>query len=131
MTAPTLNMHSIDAAASGLRTRMQGEVVLPGDEAYPDVRRIWNGAVTHQPAMFALCETTHDVQSAVRAAREYEIPLSVRGGGHDWAGRAIRDRGLTIDLSRMRRVDVDAAARVATIGGGALGKDVAAATTPH
>jgi hypothetical protein len=108
---------------------MQGQVVVAGEEAYGDVWPIWNGAVNHQPALFALCETVEDVQNAVRTARAHNLPLSVRGGGHDWAGRALRDGGLVIDLSRMRSVEVDAAAKVATIAGGATGTDVAAATT--
>src|SRR5215469_14459417 len=64
-------------------------------------------------------------------ARKHDFPLSVRGGGHDWAGRALRDGGLVIDLSRMRRVQVDAAGPRATFAGGATGMDVIAAAAPH
>ena len=78
-------------------------------------------------AIVAICEQAEDVQAAVRAARRHGLPLSVRGGGHDWAGRALRDDGLVIDLTRMRDVTVDPQALVATIAGGALAKDVAAA----
>lgn len=129
MTTTIVNPSSL-AAAHDLRGVMQGQVVVAGEEAYGDVRRIWNGAVQHQPALFALCETVKDVQSAVRAALASNLPLSVRGGGHDWAGRALRHGGLVIDLSRMRRVEVDATAKTATIAGGATGTDVAARTTP-
>jgi hypothetical protein len=76
-------------------------------DSYPRVRQIWNGAVDQQPAVFALCETVKDVQTAVRAARVHNLPLPARGGGHDRAGRALRDGGLVIDLSGMRDVEVD------------------------
>src|SRR5215831_14211080 len=105
------------AVARGLQSGMRGKVVWRGNQAYAVIRQIWNGAVEHQPALFAVCETPGDVQAAVRCAREYSLPLSVRGGGHDWAGRALRHDGLVIDLSHMRRVDVDPKAPVATIQG--------------
>ena len=92
--------------------------MLAGEDSYADVRRTWNGAVNHRPALFALCENVKDVQNAVRTAHAHNLPLSVRGAGHDWVGRALRDGGLVIDLSRMRHVEVDAAAREATIAGG-------------
>jgi len=109
---------------------IQGRIVLQGDDDYARARQIWNGAVEHQPALFAVCETPADVQAAVRTARQQDLPLSVRGGGHDWAGRALRHNGLVIDMSRMRRVDVDPVASVATIEGGATGIDVTSVTVP-
>jgi hypothetical protein len=84
------------AAANDLRAVMQGKVVLLGDAAYPATRQIWNGAVDHQPALFAVCETTKDVQAAVQVADSHGLPLSVRGGGHDWAGRALRHDGVRL-----------------------------------
>jgi FAD/FMN-containing dehydrogenase len=71
------------------------------------------------------------VEAAVRAARRHGLPLSVRGGGHDWAGRALRDDGLVIDLTGMRDVAVDPRALVATVAGGAWAKDVAVAAGAH
>src|ERR1700736_5688310 len=87
------------AAARELRALMHGRVVLPDEESYAQVRKIWNGAVDHEPTLFALCQTAADVQAAVRVGRSHDIPLSVRGGGHDWAGRALRQGGFVIDLS--------------------------------
>jgi FAD/FMN-containing dehydrogenase len=68
---------------------------------------VWNSAVDHQPALIALCKTVEDVQQAILAARAHRLPLSVRGGGHDWAGRALRHEGLVIDLSEMRHIEID------------------------
>jgi FAD/FMN-containing dehydrogenase len=119
------------AAMRDLRAAMRGTVVGHGDDAYARARQIWNGAVDHHPALFAFCETPEDVQAAVRVARMHSLPLSVRGGGHDWAGRALRHDGLVIDLSAMRRVDVDPHAHIATVEGGATAGDVIAAAAPH
>ena len=117
--------------ARELRAMMPGRVVLRGDDDYARTRQIWNGAVEKQPALIAVCETSADVQVAVRVARRHGLPLSVRGGGHDWAGRALCADGLVIDLTRMREVVVDMHSRVATVAGGASNKDVAAAADAH
>ena len=93
--------------ARDLRTVMQGKVAIAGEASYEGARRVFNGTVGRWPALFAFCESARDVQEAVRAARAYSLPLSVRGGGHDWAGRALSHQGLVVDLSRMRQVDVD------------------------
>jgi FAD/FMN-containing dehydrogenase len=127
----TLSNASELAAARELRTLMEGRVVLRGDDDYARTRQIWNGAVQHQPALFAVCETSNDVQAAVRSARFHGLSLSVRGGGHDWAGRALRHDGLVIDLSRMTQVEVDLEQSVATIQGGATAADVISATSPY
>jgi FAD/FMN-containing dehydrogenase len=117
--------------ADELRAAISGRVALPGDELYEKGCRVWNGAVCRRPAILAFCEQAEDVQAAVRAARHHGLPLSVRGAGHDWAGRALRDDGLVIDLTGMRDVAVDPQARVATVAAGALAKDVAAAAGAH
>jgi FAD/FMN-containing dehydrogenase len=119
------------AAAQELRAAMSGKVVLPDDEAYEQTRKVWNGAVDHRPALLAICETLEDVKAVVCIAQAHGLPLSVRGGGHDWAGRAMRHEGLVIDLSAMRQVTVNATGRVATVAGGARARDVIAATAPH
>jgi FAD/FMN-containing dehydrogenase len=89
-------------AARDLREAMQGTVALPGDSAYVRSIAIWNGAVTRQPALIAMCESATDVQAALRVARANDFSVSIRGGGHDWAGRSLCDGGLVIDLSAMR-----------------------------
>ena len=118
-------------AARDLRNEMQGTVLVSGDDGYAEAGRIWNGAVTLHPAVFALCETPEDVQAAVRSARKHDVPLSVRGGGHDWAGRSMRHNGLVIDLTRMRHVEVDAGSQFATVAGGAQAGDLTAAAAEH
>jgi len=127
MSVNSINNVSESTVARELRAVMQGRVVLPGDDDYRKTRQIWNGAVQHQPALIAVCETSDDVQAAVRSAREHGLPFSVRGGGHDWAGRALRHNGLVIDLSHMRQVIVEPDSRVAIVSGGASAKDVTAA----
>jgi FAD/FMN-containing dehydrogenase len=131
MSASDIHTTSELAAGHELRALMQGSVVLRSDNDYARTRKIWNAAVDNQPALFALCKTIEDVQAAVRAARRHGLPLSVRGGGHDWTGRALCPDGLVIDLSTMRRVMVDPHLRIATVAGGAKLKDVAAAAGAH
>jgi FAD/FMN-containing dehydrogenase len=114
-----------------LRAAISGRVALPGHELYDEGSRVWNGAVRRHPAIVTFCRQPEDVQAAVRAARNHGLPLSVRGGGYDWAGRALRDGGLVIDLTGMRDVVVDRRTLVATVAGGALAKDVAAAAGAH
>jgi FAD/FMN-containing dehydrogenase len=119
------------SCADELQAAISGRVALPGHELYDAGSRVFNGAVRRRPAMVAFCKRPEDVQAAVRAARRHGLPLSVRGGGHDWAGRALCDDGLVIDLTGMRNVAVDSRALVATVAGGARAKDVAAAAGAH
>jgi FAD/FMN-containing dehydrogenase len=131
MSVMSKSTSSDSAAARELCTKMQGRVVSWGDDDYARTRRVWNGAVGNQPALLAVCETSADVQAAVRSARQHEMHLSVRGGGHDWAGRALCPDGLVLDLSRMRQVIVDRQSRTAIVSGGTKVKDVAAAAAAH
>lgn len=107
-----------------------GRVHRPGSAGFADAIRLWNGAVTARPAVVAQPISVTEVQGLVRYARDNDMPISVRGGGHDWAGRALVDDGLVIDMSLMRRVNVDAASRAATFGGGATAADVVSASAP-
>jgi FAD binding domain len=125
----TANVPTMSAAAE-LGAQLSPDRVLAAG-GYEQARRIWNGAVTHRPALIVRPKTTAEVQTAVLAARRHELPMSVRGGGHDWAGRALRDGGLVIDMSLLRRVVVDQESRTAIALGGATAGDLIAAAAPH
>ena len=86
---------------------LKGELLRSGDEGYDDVRKVWNGMIDKRPALIARCINTDDVVACVNFARENELLFSVRGGGHNYAGKAVCDDGLMIDLSLMKGVEVD------------------------
>lgn len=114
-----------------LRATFTGEVVTPSDPGYDQARQVWNGIIDRRPAVIARCSGTDDVVTAVRLAARHRPEVSVRGGGHQVAGSAVCDDGLVIDLSPMRAVKVDAAARTARVQGGARWADVDRATQRH
>src|SRR6267142_2338455 len=107
----------------GLKSTLRGELLRSGDDAYDAARRIHNGMIDRRPAMIVRCAGVADVMRAVKFAREHEVLVSVRGGGHGIAGFAVCDGGMMIDLSQMRSVHVDPAARTATARGGATWGD--------
>jgi FAD/FMN-containing dehydrogenase len=109
----------------------RGDVMVPGDHDYDDARAVWNGAVDGRPRMIARCHGTADVAAAVRFARDRDLEIAVRGGGHNVAGIATCDGGIVIDLAAMREVTVDPAQRTAMVQGGALWGDVDHATQAH
>ena len=111
------------------RTVHAGRVATTGPD-YDAGRSIWNGAVATRPGVIVRCVDPTEARTAVLAAQEYGVPLSVRGGGHDWAGRSLSDGGLTIDLSGLRRVTVDPVAEVAEVSGGATAAELVAAAQP-
>ncbi|QFZ21683.1 FAD-binding oxidoreductase [Saccharothrix syringae] len=117
--------------AAELRGRVAGDVLVAGDAGYDSARRVWNGAVDRSPAVVVRAAGEGDVVHAVRAARERGLPLSVRGGGHDWAGRAVRDGGLVVDLTRLREVTADRYASTLGAQGGATAGGVAAVADRH
>jgi FAD/FMN-containing dehydrogenase len=75
------------------KARFPGEVLLPGDAGYDEVRQIWNGMIDRRPALIARCTTPNDVVQAVKFARKHELLVSIRGGGHNIAGNAVCDDG--------------------------------------
>src|SRR3954452_11548894 len=100
---------STAAAANGLRSSLQGQVVIAGDAEYDEARKVFNGRVDKHPAVVTKVASTADVVAAVRFAREHELPIAVRCGGHSTAGFSSCDDGLVIDLSGMKGVEVDPA----------------------
>src|SRR5262245_44278150 len=99
-----------------LGRQLPGGVSRPGDAGYVAATAIWAKPVDRAPCAVAHCRTAEDVQSAIRAARHCDIPLSARGGGHDWAGRALCD-GLVVDMRGMSRVRAYRENSTARIGG--------------
>lgn len=116
---------------STLSAALSGDVLRPEHPRYEEARHVWNGMIDLHPAAIARCRTVDDVVAAVRFARAHDLPLAVRGGGHNAAGLAVVDNGLVIDLSEMRDVEVDPERRLARVGGGATWADLDAATTAH
>jgi FAD/FMN-containing dehydrogenase len=114
-----------------LRDAIDGGVSLPGDPAYDRAVAIWNGVIDRRPAVVASCATSGDVAAALEFARAAGMEVSVRGGGHGYAGLALCDGGLTIDLSLMKDVEVDPDARRARCGGGVTWGELDAATQQH
>jgi FAD/FMN-containing dehydrogenase len=112
-----------DAAVRKLGAGLHGPLFRPGDTGYDEARKIWNGMIDRRPALIAGCAGVADVIAAVRFAREHQVLLSVRGGGHNAPGNAVCRGGLMIDLSAMRSVRVDPVRRTARAEGGATWAD--------
>ena len=113
-----------------LAERLTGEVISPEHPEYDAARRVWNGMIDRRPAVIARCADADDVATAVRFAAQHELPLAVRGGGHNVAGTAAVDDGLVIDLSAMRALRVDESGRTVHVQGGATWADVDRVTAP-
>jgi FAD/FMN-containing dehydrogenase len=111
--------------------RFHGELIRPDSDGYDAARKVWNGMIDRRPACIARCRSVDDVQSAIRFARDNDLQIAVRGGGHNAGGLAVCDNGLVIDLSGLRDVIVDPENRTARAGGGATWADLDAATAAH
>ncbi|MGH6914739.1 MAG: FAD-binding oxidoreductase, partial [Geminicoccales bacterium] len=103
----------------GLRPSLRGELITPADPAYDAARKLWNGMIDKRPAAIVRCSGTADVIDTVKFARSNDLAVSVRGGGHNVAGKALHEGALAIDLSTMDGVRVDPKARRARAQGGA------------
>ncbi|WP_331236116.1 FAD-binding oxidoreductase [Natronorarus salvus] len=105
-----------------------GDLIRPGDSDYDDARAVWNGMIDKHPSVIARCQDVADVIDAVEFARERDLLVAVRGGGHNAAGLGTCDDGIVINLSPMNWVNVDPDARRVRVGGGATWRDVDHAT---
>ncbi len=112
------------SAFKDLAALLTGQLVLPQDATYEPVRQLWNGGAHTRPAAIVRCATAQDVVHTVRWARSHGRALSVRGGGHDFAGRALCADGVVIDCTPMRAVTIDPEARTARAQGGATAGDL-------
>src|SRR5688500_1520323 len=123
-TAATLD----DGAIQDFTSRLRGDLIRQGDAGYEQARKLYNGMIDKRPALIACCVDIADVIGAVNFAREQKLTLAVRGGGHNGAGLASCDGGLVIDLSRMKGIRIDPAARTVRVEGGCTWNDVDHAT---
>lgn len=123
MSASMATERKADAAAlQAFAMQMRGPVLTPDDPGYADARLIWNGLIDRRPAIIAQCSGAADVVDAVNFAREHDLLVSIKGGGHNVTGNAVNDDGIVIDLSQMRGVHVDrSTGRVRVQGGATLG----------
>jgi len=117
-------MSDLTAAVRDLSATFSGHLLVPGDAGYDEARKVHNGLIDKRPAVIAQCRGTADISDAIRFGRVHGLRITVRGGGHNVAGRAVADDGLMIDLSLMRSVHVDAGGRIARVEGGATWKEV-------
>jgi FAD/FMN-containing dehydrogenase len=108
------------ADVSRLRNSLEGQVMLPGDEGYDSARRVWNAMVDRHPAVAVRCVSNADVSATIDFARQNDLEIGVRCGGHSILGICVPDGGLLIDLSGMRSVRVNPDSRQAWVQGGAL-----------
>jgi len=111
------------AAAPDLKQNFLGQLLTPNDPGYDEARKIWNGMIDKRPAIIARCTGVADVIQCVNFAREKNLVLAVRGGGHNLSGNALCDDGLVIDLSRMKRVRVDPERRTARAEPGVIWRE--------
>ena len=124
-------MTVVDERVGALATELTGTLLRPGDAGYDEARRIHNGLIDKRPALIARCRSAADIARAISFAREVGLEISIRGGGHNVAGRACTEGGLMIDLAEMRAVEVDPERRTARAQGGANWSELNAATAEH
>src|SRR4051812_10663528 len=99
-------------------TTSGAEVITPGDPGYDEARTVWNGEIDRRPAVIVKCRTPEHVAEALARARDEGLEVTVRGGGHNFAGSAVADGALMVHLGEMNHVSVDPAERRARCGGG-------------
>ncbi len=118
-------------ALAALREDLAGSVFAPGDPGYDEARTIFNAMIDRRPAAIAQVESVADVVTAVRFARDLDLPIAVRGGGHSVAGMSLGDGSLVVDLRRMHEVTVHPAAKAVRVEGGAVMSHLDRACQPY
>jgi FAD/FMN-containing dehydrogenase len=108
-----------------------GQLIGAADAGYDDARALFNAMIDKRPAVIARCATPEDVASVIGFARQNDLPVAIRGGGHNGGGLGSVDDGVVVDLSLLRSISVDPETRVVKVGGGCTWNDVDAATNPH
>ena len=117
-----------NATVEEFRARLRGKLIQPGDAAYDEARKVYNGMIDKRPGLIARCVDAADVIASVNFAREHHLLLAIRGGGHNGPGMATCDDGLVIDLSEMKGIHVDPKQRTVRVAGGATWGEVDHAT---
>jgi FAD/FMN-containing dehydrogenase len=119
------------ARVADLTRQISGSVLGPEDAGYDAARSVHNGLIDRSPALIVRCRTTNDVVAALAFARSTGLEISIRGGGHNVAGRAVTDGGLMIDLAEMKRIAIDPDRRTATAEGGVVWGELNEAAADH
>lgn len=119
MSTPTVD----DTTLQQLRDSMRGPVLAPGDDGYDAARTVWNARLASRPAAVAQCTGPADVMAVVDVARDHDLPLSVKGGGHSYAGQSAAEGALMVDLSSMTGIRVDPDVKTAWVQAGATWGD--------
>jgi FAD/FMN-containing dehydrogenase len=127
-TASTVALDDVEV--QNFKVSLRGTLILPGDVIYETARKVYNGMIDKRPALIVQCADVADVMSAVNFAREHQLLLAVRGGGHNGPGLGTCDGGLVIDLGRMKGIRVDPVARTVRVEGGCVWGEVDHATHP-
>jgi FAD/FMN-containing dehydrogenase len=123
--------HALVLPLDELSSAFRGVLLRPGDRGYDEARLVWNGMFDRHPAVIARCTSPQDVIAAIRFARSHDLPVAVRGGAHSASGHATCDGGIVIDLSPMKRIEVDPDARIARADAGLTWAEFDAATQEH
>jgi FAD/FMN-containing dehydrogenase len=111
-----------------LAAALHGDVIVPGDDRYDEVRAVYNAMIDKYPAVIARVRDVTDVVASVRFARDHDLPIAVRGGGHNAAGLGVSDGALVVDMSLLRSTTVDPRNRTVRVDAGATWGDVDHAT---
>ena len=134
MRARALNGSEIDLKPEmidGLKMRLHGPVLVPDDHGYEEARTVWNAMIDRKPALVGRCIGNADVIECVRFAREHDLLLCIKAGGHNIAGHAAADGALMLDLSHMRGAWIDSGRKIVHAQGGCLLGDVDRETQVH
>ncbi|MFD6926503.1 FAD-binding oxidoreductase, partial [Streptomyces sp. NPDC059944] len=125
-----MSMTSAEAVRREL-SGFEGQLIGPDDSGYDEARAVYNGMIDRRPALVARCTGPQDVARVIGLARDQGLPLAVRGGGHHGAGLGTCDDGVVLDLSPLKDIEVDPAARTVRVGGGCVWGEVDRATNEH
>ena len=134
ITATTLSASTVNLSVATLTqfvNRLTGKVYTAGNENYDTLRKVWNGMIDNRPALIVQCANASDVAECVKFAGNHNLLVSVKCGGHNFAGLSVCQGGLAIDLSALRDIEVDPLGKVVKAGGGVLLGDLDKATQAY